>query len=371
MIDNTSVFKIKDSLDLFLTDQTALMVYSVNTRQRKCFRISEATAILLECIDGIHDVAHICKKMARERNIDSDSVYSVLENLLSKRIITKCENCIDTLPKAYLQRYERQINYFSEFCGSLNEGILAQKRVVDSSVLIFGCGAVGGTIAIELTMAGIENITLFDDDVVEENDTSRHTFFRTENIGKKKVEALKDELLRINSSINVKTIDEYLKPDSLIEKIIKQNNFVVNTLDEPYIGYTSAKISRICVKHRIAHYIAGGFDAHLASTGELIIPYVTPCVECYAKHFKVALKNWKPQKHPVSERRIEIGGLASMSLFSSSYACVEILKFLAGIVDLTNNYKARGEFLFDDFSLSYLNIKRNNACPICGEDAIL
>ena len=41
-----------------------------------------------------------------------------------------------------------------------------------------------------------------------------------------------------------------------------------------------------CVKYKIAHYIAGGFDAHLASTGELIIPYVTPCVECYAKRLK-------------------------------------------------------------------------------------
>jgi molybdopterin/thiamine biosynthesis adenylyltransferase len=166
--------------------------------------------------------------------------------------------------------------------------------------------------------------------------------------------------------VSIKTINESMKPDSDIEQIIKASDFVVNTLDEPYIGYTSSKISRICIKYRIPHYIAGGFDAHLASTGELIIPYVTPCVECYAGHFKETLKGWKPRKHPVKNRYTEIGGLSSMSLFSSSYACIEIIKYLAGLVNMEDNYKIRGEFLFNDMSLTYLNVKRNPNCPICG-----
>ena len=118
---------------------------------------------------------------------------------------------------------------------------------------------------------------------------------------------------------------------------------------------------------RIAHYIAGGFDAHLSSTGELIIPYITPCVECYAAHFKIALKDWKPKKHPVQIRYLEIGGLASLSLFSTSYACIEILKYIAGLVEIEQSYKIRGEFLFHDMSLTYLNIKKNPLCPICGK----
>ena len=101
-------------------------------------------------------------------------------------------------------------------------------------------------------------------------------------------------------------------------------------------------------------------------TGELIIPYVTPCVECYASHFKKVLKDWKPKKHPVVRRYDEIGGLSSMSLFSSSYACIEIVKYLAGLVPMTDSYKIRGEFLFHDMSLTYLNVKKNPDCPICG-----
>ena len=171
---------------------------------------------------------------------------------------------------------------------------------------------------------------------------------------------------KINSSVNVEIVYESMKPETDVEDLIKTADFVVNTMDEPYIGYTASKISRVCVKHNIAHYIAGGFDAHLASTGELIIPYVTPCVECYAGHFKETLKGWKPRKHPVKMRYTEIGGLASMSLFSASYACIEILKCLAGLVSMEDNFKVRGEFLFHDMNLTYLNVKKNLDCPVCG-----
>jgi molybdopterin/thiamine biosynthesis adenylyltransferase len=191
-------------------------------------------------------------------------------------------------------------------------------------------------------------------------------YFCSKYIGKKKTYALKCELEKLNPDVIVCEIDESMKPKTDIESIIAGADFVVNTLDEPYIGYTSSKISRICVKHDIPHYIAGGFDAHLASTGELIIPYVTPCVECYAKHFKTVLKDWKPSKHPVQTRYTEIGGLSCMSLFSASYACIEIIKHIAGLVEMNSDYKIRGEFLFTDMSLTYLNVEKNPDCPVCG-----
>lgn len=136
-----------------------------------------------------------------------------------------------------------------------------------------------------------------------------------------------NEIKSIDETIDVECVNECLVPHSNIRALIDRSAFIINTLDEPYIGYTSSKISRLCMEEKKVHYIAGGFDAHLASTGELIIPYVTPCVECYATHFKHALENWKPKKHPVEKRYTEIGGLASMTLFSSSFACIELFNF--------------------------------------------
>lgn len=366
MMKENVVYKIRDSVDLFLSNNKFIMAYYMNSRQRKSFRVNDEMIHLLEAIDGVRSVGELKRYMNELFAVTNENTEDILSLLWKSKIITEVLTKQDMLPQELITRYARQINYFSEFVAGEYEGIAAQKKIMDSHILIFGCGAIGGNIAVELAMAGVGHFSLYDYDVVENSDTARHLFYRDQYQGMPKADALKRELERINSKIRVDVYVESMKPTSAIEEIIQGTDFVVNTLDEPYIGYTAAKISRICVKHQIPHYIAGGFDAHLASTGELIIPYVTPCVECYADHFKVVLKGWKPQKHPVKSRSTEIGGLASISLFSSSFACIEILKYLAGLVTIEDNYKVRGEFLFQDMSLTYLNVEKNPNCPVCG-----
>lgn len=363
---NDAIYKIKDSVDLFLSNKTFIMAYYMNTRQRKSFKVNDGTIHLLENIDGNRTLSELKAYMKEKFDINPDFIEQVILSMVKNHIVTEVDTSTNILPSEDKERYARQINYFSEFLDSETDGLIAQKKILESKVIIFGCGSVGGDIAMQLAMSGIGGITLFDFDKVEVSDASRHMYFCNDMIGKNKVDALAFELKQINSSIIVNVINSSMKPESDVEEIIRNFDFVVNTMDEPYIGYTSSKISRICVKYNIPHFIAGGFDAHLSSTGELIIPYVTPCVECYANHFKEKLKGWKPKKHPIKKRYEEIGGLACLSLFSSSYACIEIIKCIAGLVDLEDRYKVRGEFLFNDMSLTYLNVEKNPECPICG-----
>lgn len=361
-----TIIKIKDSIDLFLSDNYYLTVYYINSRKRKNFRINEEMVHLLEEIDGKKSIEDLMRLMENQYAINPPITFQTINALQKKRIITEVIDSQSFISDTLLQRYTRQINYFTEFLGSELEGIAAQKKLIDSHIVLFGCGAVGGNIAIQLAMSGVSNFTLYDYDITENSDTSRHLFYRNKYHGIKKTEALKQELLLINSDIKVTIESEFMNPKTNIENIIQKATCVVNTLDEPYIGYTASKISRSCIKYNIPHYIAGGFDAHLASTGELIIPYITPCVECYASHFKESLKGWKPKKHPIEERYTKIGGLASMTLFSSSYACIEIIKYITGLIEMQNNYQIRGEFLFHNMTLTYLDVKKNPECPICG-----
>lgn len=360
------ILKVKDSVDLFLCDETYIMAYYMNTRQKKTFKVNKELITLLEIIDGKKSLSDIHKIMNNLYGIEYNSVDAVINSMIENRIITVVNRNHDILLQEDIERYDRQINYFTEFLDSEEEGLRAQKRIMDSKILIFGCGATGGDIALELVMAGVQNITLYDYDTVENSDVSRHMYFTDKDIGKIKVDALKKQLELINSKVNITCISQSMKPDTNICDLIKKQDFVVNTLDEPYIGYTSSKISRICVQYSIPHFIGGGFDAHLASTGEIIIPYITPCVECYATHFKEKLKNWKPKKHPVKTRYTEIGGLASMSLFSASFAAIEIIKYIAGLTETKNSFKVRGELLFTDMSLTYLKVSKNPNYPICG-----
>lgn len=368
---NEKIFKIKDSVDLFLSDEKFIVAYYMNSRQKKTFKVNNALIKLLESLDGKKTVDEIKMSFNDLDDVDITSIEDALNSLESAHIVTEVYNNEEILTFDDQKRYSRQINYFTEFLKSEKEGVMAQKKVIDSHIVIFGCGAIGGGIAIELAMAGVEQFTLYDYDLVEKSDISRHIYYDEKNVGMKKVEALKEAISYINENCKINCINKSMKPSDAIDDIIRSATFVVNTLDEPYIGYTSSKISRICIKYNIPHFIGGGFDAHLASTGEIIVPYLTPCVECYTGHFKRVLEGWKPLKHPVQVRFMEIGGLASMSLFSVSYACIEIIKYIAGIMNHNYDFKTRGELLFRNLELSFLNVTRNKDCFICGEGSIV
>ena len=69
-----------------------------------------------------------------------------------------------------------------------------------SRVHIIGCGAIGSTVAENLVRFGITNITLYDFDIVESHNIANQ-MFTSEDIGKPKVQAVADFLVRINPEV--------------------------------------------------------------------------------------------------------------------------------------------------------------------------
>ena len=138
MSQNDTVYKIKDSVDLFLSNKKYLIVYYMNSRQRKSFRINDEMIQLLECIDGIKTKSEIVGLMV-DRGVSEGSVSYILNQLIQNRIITEINADDSIVSMAVKQRYARQINYFSEFLESEEQGIRAQKKLMDSCILIFVC----------------------------------------------------------------------------------------------------------------------------------------------------------------------------------------------------------------------------------------
>jgi hypothetical protein len=64
-------------------------------------------------------------------------------------------------------------------------------EVLSTPVTIIGAGAIGGWTALSLAKMGMENITVFDFDSVEVENLNAQ-FYRFKDIGRKKVEALRD-----------------------------------------------------------------------------------------------------------------------------------------------------------------------------------
>ena len=74
-------------------------------------------------------------------------------------------------------------------------GVLAVLR--GSVVGIAGAGGLGSTVAVSLTRAGVGRLILADFDKIEPSNLNRQQYF-VEQIGRQKVEALRENLLKIN-----------------------------------------------------------------------------------------------------------------------------------------------------------------------------
>lgn len=75
-----------------------------------------------------------------------------------------------------------------------------QPEKEDARIHIVGCGSVGSTVAENLARCGVTRFTLWDFDTVEQHNIVNQ-MFRQQDVGKPKVEALRDILMEINPDI--------------------------------------------------------------------------------------------------------------------------------------------------------------------------
>lgn len=367
--NNDIIYAINPAVDVYAIGNDVLEFYFINNRRRISMQVSPPVIALVVGVDGKKGIRELSMSLGID---ETDSVQAFVDYLYSQTILIIPEELAKEkmqMEPTDIERYERQIDYFTSLY--TQSGYQVQQKIQKQTVLIFGVGAVGSGIAMQLAMSGVRYFILVDKDMVTVDSIQRHFFFRESDIGRDKCSALTACLQRIDSKVSCENHITLVDFDTDVISFIERATFVVNTLDEPYIGLTSMKIGRACYALRKPLYVAGGFDAHLMSTGELIVPDETPCVDCYTSYFQKALRNWNPQYNTqaVSELhqandQFEVGGLASMSLFSISYAVIIILSYL--VTGDAHYSQGRGELLFDQLHIDYLSVQKNPHCHVCG-----
>ncbi len=112
-----------------------------------------------------------------------------------------------------------------------NAGYIAaetQAKIRNTKLLIAGCG-IGSSPAICAARMGFENFVLIDGDIVDAHNLNRQ-FYDFADVGKSKVEALKDKILRINPESRVEAIHTYLGADNT-EAIVRKADVIFDTVD--------------------------------------------------------------------------------------------------------------------------------------------
>ena len=87
-------------------------------------------------------------------------------------------------------------------------------KLGNKKVGIAGCGGLGSNCAVALARVGLGTLVIADFDTVSESNLNRQYFF-FDQIGMKKVIALRDNIIRINPVVNVICHDLRLTPENI------------------------------------------------------------------------------------------------------------------------------------------------------------
>jgi len=174
------------------------------------------------------------------------------------------------LNKNLIERFSRQIIL-------KNIGILGQKKILTSKVLIVGVGGLGSQAAEFLVRSGIGKLGIVDYDKVNLSNLHRQSLYETSHVGKSKVQVVKKILNRINLNTKVQTYGLKLNNNNF-KKIIKKYDYIVDGSDN---FKTKFLLNDFCLKYK-KFLVTGAiskFDGHIFTFN--FKNKKLPCLRCF------------------------------------------------------------------------------------------
>ena len=172
--------------------------------------------------------------------------------------------------KKQIDRYSRQIIL-------KKVGIMGQKKLLKSSVLIVGAGGLGSPIAIYLAAIGIGKIGIVDKDKVEISNLGRQIIFDTSDIKKKKSSTAIIKLKKINPDIILESFDKNMTAIN-INKIAKKFDLIIDGSDN---FRTRFLINDYCLKNKkiLVSGAISKFDGQVYTFN--FSKKKSPCLRCF------------------------------------------------------------------------------------------
>ena len=105
------------------------------------------------------------------------------------------------------------------------------EKLFDKHVIVFGVGGVGGYVVEALVRSGVGNISIVDNDVVNESNINRQIIAFHSTIGMQKVEVLKNRILDINPDCQVFVHNQFFLPENSNDFDFSIYDYVVDAVD--------------------------------------------------------------------------------------------------------------------------------------------
>ena len=169
----------------------------------------------------------------------------------------------------------------------------AIKKLQNSCVMIFGCGAVGSFAIEALARAGIGKIIVLDFDTIEESNINRQLFALDSTIGKKKVDVAAARIHDINPKTSVITYGMFFDENAEIQE---RPDFVIDAIDTVKSKIT---IYKWCQKNKIP-FISSMGAARKTDPTKIKIDKISKTFACpLAANIRKTVRELKLRDFPV------------------------------------------------------------------------
>ena len=182
-----------------------------------------------------------------------------------------------TLNKKQIERFSRQIIL-------KDIGVIGQKKIIKSKVLIIGMGGLGCPVAEFLARAGVGLIGIIDSDNVDLSNIHRQSLYDINDLKKSKVVAAKKKLKKINSEIKVRSYKIRLNKINY-NKIIREYDYIVDGSDNFKTKFLINDFCKFSKKFLVSGAISK-FDGHVFTFD--FKDKNTPCIRSFFQEDKIS-----------------------------------------------------------------------------------
>jgi molybdopterin/thiamine biosynthesis adenylyltransferase len=234
----------------------------------------------------------------------------------------------------------------------LNEmGIEGQARLLEAHVLVIGAGGLGCAAALYLGSAGVGQITLVDDDVVDVTNLQRQIAHTLDRVGEPKVASLQQAIAAINPDVRV-TARQTRADAAFLQEWVPQVDLILDCSDN---FSTRHAINAASVAHRKP--LVSGAAIRMDGQVTLYDPQSgnSPCYACL----------FSPGS-PVEETQC-----ATMGVFAPLVGLVGSIQAAEAIKWISHAGRPlTGRLLMIDgraMQFHELHIPRRSDCPVCAK----
>ncbi len=158
---------------------------------------------------------------------------------------------------------KKEIEKFSRQIILKNIGVLGQKKILNSRVLIIGMGGLGCPAADFLIRSGIGTLGIADHDTVNLSNIHRQSLYNEKDLKKSKVKVAKKKLNEISSKTKI-NIFNFKLDKKKFERVVKNYDYIIDGTD----NFESKFLINDCSRKHKKILITGAiskFDGHIFS----------------------------------------------------------------------------------------------------------